>query len=103
MWTGSSRGSTTVHEPRRGLPALPHSRRPAVCPLTPRLFERPLDPRGILGIVSSPTNLFSTTKIMPKIPPHMPEADGLTPLSVARWQGGYMLFLAGLANSIRPL
>jgi hypothetical protein len=34
----------------------------------------------MLGSVSSLTNLFSTTKIISKIPPHMPEADGLTPL-----------------------
>jgi hypothetical protein len=80
MWTGSSRGSTRIREPRRARPALPHSRRPAVCPLPPRLFEIPLHPSGILGLVSSPTNRFSTTKMMSNVPSHTPEAYGLTPL-----------------------
>src|SRR5262245_16676992 len=103
MWTGSSRGSTSVRGPRHGLPALPHSRRPAVCPLTPRLFEIPPQPCRILGIVSSPTNLFSTTKILSQAPPPTPTAYGLTALVGGTLARGYILFLAGLANSIRGL
>src|SRR5262245_37441957 len=89
-----------IREPRHGLPALPHSRRPALCPLMPRLFEIPLQSRRSLGIVSSPTYLFSTTTILSKVSPHTPEAYGLTPLVGGTLARGYMLFPAGLANSI---
>jgi hypothetical protein len=38
---------------------------------------------------------------MSKVPPHTPEAYGLTPLVGGTRARGYILFLAGLANSIR--